>query len=145
MLVLSILAKFAGPQLGKQFSNFSFRILSDVPDLRDGWVVRFRDPFPNSTTRVLKIDAVLTQFGHRVRGFGHVQGEPNDPFEYSGTVRRNAFFGEFRRKNRSILAGTGTFVVKIVASGREMNGRCSWYDSDLDRVWSSRYDWSRWL
>ncbi len=141
--VLSILAKLAGAELRARLSRLSLWLLPDTPALGGAWVVRFLDPLSSGTSRVLKIDAVLTQFGRRVQGTGHVQGEPGDPFEYRGWIRRNAFSGEFRRKNRSVLAGTGTFVVKIAAAGHEMEGRCGWYDSDLDGVWSSRYKWSR--
>jgi len=140
---LSILAKLAGSELRSRLSRLSLWLLPDTPALRGAWVIRFRDPLASGASRILKIDAVLTQFGRRVQGSGHVQGEPGDPFEYRGWIRRNAFSGEFRRKNRSVLAGTGTFVLKIAADGLEMEGRCGWYDSDLDGVWSSRYFWNR--
>ncbi len=139
--MLSILAKSASAELSSRLSRFSLWILPDTPALAGAWVVRFRDPLPGGASRVCKIDAVLTQFGRRVQGSGHVQGEPGDPFEYKGWIRRNAFFGDFRRRNRNILAGTGTFVVKIAADGSDMTGRCGWYDSDLDAVKSSPYEW----
>jgi len=142
-LLLSILAKPAGAELRARLSRASLWLLPDTPTLNGAWVIRYRDPLPGGASRVHKIDAVLTQFGRRVQGSGNVQGEPGDPFEYQGWIRRNAFFGEFRRKRHSVLAGTGTFVVKIAADGQAMQGRCGWYDSDLDAVWSSRYEWTR--
>lgn len=141
--ILSILAKLAGPLLRSRLSRLSLWLIPDTPRLAGAWVVRFRDPLSNGGSRVCSIDAVLSQYGRRVQGTGNVQGEPGDPFEYRGWIRRNTFFGEFRRKNQGVLAGTGTFVVKIAADGREMEGRCGWYDSDLDAVWSSRYEWVR--
>lgn len=141
--ILLILAKMAGSTLRSQLSRLSIWLLPDTPALAGAWVIRFRYPLPGGASRVCKIDAVLTQFGRRVQGIGHLQGDPGDPFEYRAWIRRNAFFGEFRRKNRSIIAGTGTFTLKIFANGQTLDGRCGWYDSDLDSVWSSRYDWSR--
>ena len=141
--ILSILAKPAGTALRSRLSRLSLWFLPNTPALAGAWVVSFRNPLPGGASRIQKIDALLMQFGRRVQGSGHVQGEPGDPFEYQGWIVRNAFFGEFRRKTQNVLAGTGTFVVKISADGRELRGRCGWYDSDLDAVWSSRYEWVR--
>ena len=58
-------------------------------------------------------------------------------------IRRNAFFGEFRLKNRGLLASTGTFVLKVAADSQQMEGRCGWSDSDNGGVWSAHYEWSR--
>ena len=140
---LSILAKPAGAELRARLSRLSLWLLPDTPALGGAWVIRFRDPLPGGASRVRRIDALLNQYGRRVHGTGHVQGEPGDPFEYRGWIRRNAFYGEFRRRNRGVLAGTGTFVVKVAADGHRMLGRCGWYDSHLDAVWNSRYEWSR--
>lgn len=141
--VLSILAKAAGPALKARLSDLSLWFLPDTPRLASAWVVRFRDPLPRGGSRPQLLDVVLKQYGRRVTGSGHVQGEPGDPFEYRGWIRRNAFYGEFRRKNKSVLAGTGTFVVKIAADGESMDGRCAWFDSEIDGPWSSRYRWER--
>lgn len=74
---------------------------------------------------------------------GHVQGEPGDPFVYRGSIKRNVFYGSFSRKDSPVLAGTGTFVLKILSDSRRLEGRCSWYDKILDDVWSSGYAWTR--
>ena len=63
--------------------------------------------------------------------------------QLAGRIKRNVFYGSFYRKNERILAGTGTFVLKIIADSRKMVGRCTWYDSLLDDVWSSSYVWLR--
>lgn len=140
---LSLLGKAAEPALRSRLSDLACWIVPDAPRLAGAWVVKFRDPLPGGGARVRCIDAELTQYGRLVHGTGHLQGEPGDPFQYRGWIKRNAFHGEFRRRSRSVLAGTGTFVLKIAADGEKMEGRCGWYDSGLDDVWSSNYLWRR--
>jgi hypothetical protein len=53
------------------------------------------------------------------------------------------FYGTFKRTDSHILAGTGTFVLKISANSRDMTGHCTWYDNALDDVWASEYVWTR--
>lgn len=89
------------------------------------------------------IDARLEQYGCFIIGIGHVQGEPGDPFQYHGVIKRNVLYGRFRRKDSNLLAGTGAFVVKMSTDLREMTGQCSWYENSIDGVWDSGYIWTR--
>ena len=141
--VLALLARIATPLLARQLSQLSLRLLPNVPRLAGAWVLRFRDPQPSGHTRVIAVDAVLSQFGRSLSGTGHIQGQPGDPFEFHGSIKRNVVFGSFWRSNAHILAGTGTFVLKISADSRLLTGRCTWYDSLLDDAWSSQYVWTR--
>jgi len=116
--------------------------MADVPRLAANWVIHFDDPCPGGF-RPAAIDTSLLQFGHQIQGTGHLQGHPGDPFEFRGLIKRNVFYGSFYRKDAHLLAGTGTFVLKIAADSRSMIGHCIWYDSLLDDVWSSKYVWTR--
>jgi len=66
-----------------------------------------------------------------------------DTFTFHGTIRRNVLYGSYQRDDAHNLAGTGTFVLKIVAHSRAMEGQCLWYDGGLDAVWASGYGWRR--
>ncbi len=141
--VLAVLARVLAPGLQRRVVRLCARLVSDVPQLGSAWVVRFDDPTRNGSSRPVAIDATLDQFGRFVRGRGHIHGEPGDPFIYRGVIKRNAFYGTFRRVDSHVLAGTGTFVLKISANSRHMTGNCTWYDNVLDDVWSSPYTWNR--
>jgi|GEM_PF-4120831 len=141
--VLAFLASALTPALGKQLGRLSGFVVSDVPQLEAKWVVKFSDPTTSLRQNSVKIDATLQQFGRFVLGNGHVHGEPHDPFVYWGVIKRNAFYGSFRRKDSRILAGTGTFLLKISANSKSLTGHCSWYDNVVDDVWSSEYEWAR--
>jgi len=140
---LAGLARLLTPAISRQLSRLSTRLVSDVPRLASTWAVRFDDPTRIGGLRPTGIDATLQQFGRIVRGIGHVQGEPGDPFIYRGIIKRNAFYGSFRRVDSHVLAGTGTFVLKISSNSRQMTGQCTWYNSQLDDVWTSSYAWTR--
>lgn len=140
---LSLIARIATPALARYFSQFAIRLTPSLPHLGGPWVLRFLDPRLNAKARPLAVDVVLQQFGRWLRGTGHIQGQPGDPFDFRAQIKRNALFGSFQRRDAHILAGTGTFVLKISADSRLLTGRCTWYDSLLDDVWSSQYVWTR--
>lgn len=141
--LLALIAHAVSPALRRQLARVCSFAVSDVPRLDAKWVIKFRDPSTSIRHDALKIDASLQQFGRFILGDGHVHGEPHDPFVYWGVIKRNAFYGSFRRKDWRILAGTGTFVLKISADSRRLSGQCSWYDNVLDDVWASEYEWTR--
>jgi hypothetical protein len=141
--VLALVARVVTPGLGRQLSRLCGFIVGDVPQLGATWVVDFTDPAYSQGQRPVSIDANLQQFGRFLKGTGHIHGEPGDPFVYWGIIKRNAFYGTFSRKDSKVLAGTGTFILKISANSRQLQGYCSWYDNLLDDVWTSQYQWSR--
>ena len=137
----SLLAGLATPHFQKILERWATSIEDDVPRIGSTWVVHFRNPGTRRTARPALIDAHLHQFGRRVSGIGFIQGEPAIPFRYEGVIRRNVFYGTFKRKDSHVLTGTGTFVLKIAADSSRMAGRCTWYESRIDDVWSSGYVW----
>lgn len=141
--LLALVAAVVSPAAQNMLERWARSLAGDAPRVGGAWVVRFSYPFPGRGRRRAKIDARLRQFGRRVQGVGFLQGDPGDPFQYEGFIRRNALFGTFRRKDAQMLAGTGTFLLKIAADCSRMSGRCAWYQSRIDDVWSSRYDWRR--
>lgn len=141
--VLLLLARAASPALGRWFSRIATRLAGDVPDLSAHWEARFEWPTATGKTRPSGLDITLTQYGRFVRGAGHVQGEPGDPFVYSGTIRRNVLYGTFKRRDAHVLAGTGAFTLKINSSSKRMDGFAVWYASRHDQVHSSPYRWER--
>lgn len=141
--LLALLARLIAPALQSELSWLASSLSADLPLINAAWCVRFRDVRASGILYSRGIDATLYQFGRRVWGVGHVQAEPGDPFEYRGIIRRNVFYGTFRRKDARILAGTGTFILKIRADSQLMEGRCTWFDSDIDDVRSSAYVWTR--
>lgn len=141
--VLALLARVLTPAFQRQIARLCLRLAADVPQVGTAWVVRFTEPWRSGRSRSRAIDAVLQQFGRFVRGDGHVQGHPGDPFEYRGVIKRNVFYGTFRRRDAHVLAGTGTFVLRISADSRSMTGYCTWYDNLIEGVWSSKYVWGR--
>ena len=142
-ILLALLARVLTPALQRQVIRLCIHLAGDVPQLGTAWVVRFSNPTRSGSARKVSIDATLQQFGRYVRGRGHIQGEPGDPFIYKGVIKRNTFYGSFRRIDSHILAGTGTFVLKISPDSRRMSGHCTWYDNLMDDVWSSQYLWVR--
>ena len=141
--LIELLAKLATPALERQLSRLATHLNSDVPQLEAAWVARFRDPLGAGESQVLAIDATLSQFGRRLHGIAHIQGHPGDLFDFQGFIKRNVFYGSFHRRDAHILAGTGTFILKIHADSHSMKGHCTWYDSLLDDVWHSEYEWNR--
>ena len=141
--LLALAARILTPKFQEGIRRLCIHLVADVPQLGTAWVVRFRDPCRNRYSQTRSIDARLQQFGRFLWGTGHFQGEPGDPFKYQGIIKRNVFYGSFRRRDSHILAGTGTFVLKISADSGRMTGHCTWYDNLLDDVWFSRYLWIR--
>ena len=141
--LFSFLARLVSPAVQYLLERWATNLAGDVPRIGVAWVVRFQEPIAIKGSRLNLIDTRLRQFGRRVWGVAYVQGEPGDPFRYDGFIRRNVFYGTFRREDAHVLAGTGTFVLKIAADSRIMTGRCTWYHSQIDDVWSSKYVWVR--
>lgn len=141
--LLAALARALSPAFQRQLVRLCTRLVADVPQLGTAWVIRFSEPSRLAGPDSAAIDAELRQYGRFVRGRGHRQGEPGDPFEYRGVIKRNVLYGSFRRTDPRILAGTGTFVLKISPDSRRLTGHCTWYDNLLDDVWSSTYAWTR--
>lgn len=141
--LLSLVAQSLGPASRRQLSKLSLAISRDVPRIGTTWAVRFDDPTPKGVVRNRGIDASLQQYGRHIRGIGHIQGEPADIFQYEGIIKRNVFFGTFWRRDSHVLAGTGTFVLKVSPDSKQLSGQCSWYDNILDDAWSSDYEWTR--
>lgn len=142
VLLLEGIAKIGWPRLRLRLARLAARILPEIPMLSGPWVVSFYDPDP-SDARPITVDATLRQFGRHVYGVGHIQGQHGDGFSFNGVIRRNVFYGSFARLNEHVLAGTGTFVLKILARSDKLVGSCIWYDGQLDRAWSSPYLWER--
>jgi len=143
VFVLEALARAAWPSLRKRIARVVCDLLPDVPDLEGQWVAIFINPTKKQGTKRLSIDANLVQLGRSVSGTGHVRGNAGDLFHFQGTIKRNVFFGTFARRDAQVLAGTGTFVLKVMADSKALHGHCMWYDATLDGVWSSAYDWKR--
>ncbi|MBI5934735.1 MAG: hypothetical protein HY867_13600 [Chloroflexi bacterium] len=141
--LLALVARVLTPSFQRQLARLCVHLVADVPQLGTAWVVHFAEPCLPCGSRPNAIDATLHQFGRFLSGTGHLQGEPGDPFEYRGIITRNVFYGTFKRTDAHVVAGTGTFVLKISANSHRMTGHCIWYESLLDDVWSSEYVWSR--
>jgi hypothetical protein len=141
--LLALAARVLTPAFQRQLARLCVHLFNDVPLLDAAWVVHFHDPSPTDAFTPRTIDAQLNQFGRFITGNGHIQGEPGDPFQYRGVIKRNVLYGTFRRKDSHVLAGTGTFVLKISPNSRSMRGHCTWYDNDLEDVWISPYIWTR--
>lgn len=145
--VLTYLAAAAAraltPAVQRKMIQLFLALAMDLPKLSGPWVIEFNELAPDGSVRLTAIDAELLQFGRYVRGRGHLQGEPGDPFEYQALIKRNVLYGSFRRSKGNMLAGTGTFVLKISADSRRLLGHCTWYDNLLDDVWSSSYTWTK--
>lgn len=140
---IAVLARLLSPALRRHLSRQLARISGELPQLGGVWAVHFENPACYGRKVRRAIDAELEQFGQFVYGTGHLHGEPGDPFEYRGFVKRNAVYGFFRRKDSNILAGTGTFVLKVSPDTQKMAGHCTWYDNPLDDVWASAYRWTK--
>lgn len=141
--LLALLARVLTPTFQRQIARLCIHLVADVPRLGSAWVVEFRQPCRSGGSKPSGIDARLEQYGRFLQGNGHFQGEPGDLFDYRGIIKRNVFYGTFRRRASHVLAGTGTFVLKISPNSRRMTGYCTWYDNVLDDVWSSKYVWIR--
>ncbi len=143
VLILEAIGRLLLPWFRPQLARLAHRLLSDLPILEGHWVVGFDDPSSEGERVPTTVHVELIQFGRRVNGSGHLQCSPHDSFTFSGTIRRNVFFGSYWRDDEHVLAGTGTFVLKIIAHSRELRGHCIWYDGLLEDVWNSSYVWRR--
>lgn len=143
LTVIAMLAKASSPWIQRAIIAIAGRFDSDTPQIGTHWTANFLDPDAGRNKHARTVEISLNQLGRSVWGQGHLQGRPNDPFEFKGTIKRNAFYGSFRRTNSHVLAGTGAFVLKISANTRFLTGHCSWYDSEVDDVWSTEYRWHR--
>ncbi|MBI1784431.1 hypothetical protein HYR69_04740 [Candidatus Sumerlaeota bacterium] len=140
--VLSALAKFVTPALERQLAALATELVTDVPRVSGPWVIRFQWPRPMGG-RPETIDATFKQFGREVRGTGQIRGRPAELYRYHARVKRNVLYGTYARKDRHVLAGTGSFTLKINPNSKQMSGYCAWYDSHIDDVWLSTYSWNR--
>jgi len=141
--ILRLLAKLVSSSLERRLEAWSARLTPDLPRLSGGWVVGFSYPKPLRGRGRDRINLTFKQFGARIDGVGHVEGMPDDPLVYEGRINRNVLYGTVRRKNRGVLAGLGTFVLKIGSDSRTLVGTCAWYQSRKDGVWASRIRLSR--
>jgi len=143
VVLLDGVARLVGRALEARLARVALLLAGDAPQLDGPWVVEFDDPTPGGGRKRSRVHVRLKQFGHRVRGTGHLERSPTDTFTFHGTIRRNVLYGSYQRDDAHNLAGTGTFVLKIVAHSRAMEGQCLWYDGGLDAVWASGYGWKR--
>jgi len=141
--ILLSLSKILAPKTGAALARLATQFSSDLPDLNAPWVIRFRWPAGAGRSQAARIDVTIRQFGKFIRASGHPEGEPDALFEYTGTIRRNVVYGTFRRKDSHVLAGTGAFIIKILADNRTLAGSCAWYASRPDAVWRSPHVWRR--
>lgn len=140
--LLEVLARASGPLIKWVLQRGACALKPDVPRLAGHWIARFRDP-QGSRSVPVAIEATLTQRGRRISGVAHLMGQPHDVFTFDGTVKRNVFYGSYARLDSHVLAGTGTFVLKVAATSKKLSGHCIWYDAILDDVWVSPYSWER--
>lgn len=144
VLVLKLIARLTGPLLERRLARLALRLLPDLPHLEDYWTLEFEEPPHRGNKRTKRrVIMKLSQFGRNLGGIGHFQRSPQDSFTFTATIRRNVLYGSFSRSEHHILAGTGTFVLKIGAHSRRLEGHCLWYDGLLDTVWASPYRWKR--
>jgi hypothetical protein len=139
---IEIVALFVWPRLRHRLSVIASDLMPDLPELGGHWVAHFQDPTP-AGPQPLAVEVELQQFGRSLRGEGRILAQPGDVFDFRGTIRRNVFFGSFARHDSRVLAGSGAFVLKIVADSKHLRGSCLWYDGSLDDVWVSPYRWQR--
>lgn len=141
---LGFLATLLTPGLLRWIVSVSQRYSdSSIPRVAGAWTVRFNEPTGRRGVVARAIDAELQQCGRYIHGRGHLQGNGGDPFRYQGMIKRNVLYGTFQRLDSHVLAGTGTFVLRISADSNTFVGQCTWYDNHLDNVWSSEYRWIR--
>ena len=140
--VLQLVAACVWPRLRERLAVIAYDLLPDLPELSGQWVAHFHDPTPEGSA-LLAVEVNLKQFGRSLRGEGRVLAQPDAAFNFRGMIRRNVFFGSFARQDTRVLAGTGAFILKIIADSRNLRGSCLWYDGGLDDVWVSPYSWRR--
>lgn len=140
--ILQLIAAFVWPRLRERLALIAQELLPDIPELAGYWVAHFEDPTPNGRA-VMSVEICLRQFGRSLRGQGRILAQPYEAFNFHGSIRRNVFFGSFARQDTRVLAGTGAFILKIIADSRHLRGNCLWYDGSLDDVWVSPYHWQR--
>lgn len=143
VLLLEMTARFVAPRAEEKLARFACRLLPDVPLLSGHWTVEFRDPLPTGDSQAACLLVQLDQFGRRMTGRGFLRDQPSETFVFHATIRRNVLYGSYRRNDPHVLGGTGTFVLKITALSRRLEGQCLWYDALLDDVWVSPYSWNR--
>ena len=114
-------------------------LLSAPPRIEGDWEATFIEPDGTSKTA----QVTLKRLGRSIHGHGFITGSGTDPFTFTGRVERHALIGSFSRRRRRVLAGSGTFVLKILADDDEMRGACIWYDKDADEPWKCTYVWKR--
>jgi hypothetical protein len=133
-----------GPLLEDRLAQWALRLLPDLPKLGNAWwTLEFYDPTASGTKKRQRVNVELKQFGSKIQGLGYLYRQPEDRFSFEGRLRRNVFQGTFQRDDHHVLAGTGSFVLKILAHSRQLQGYCLWYDGLLDQVWASEYHWKR--
>jgi len=140
--VLQLIAALAWPRLRERLSIMAQELLPDLPELAGYWIAHFEDPTPTGRA-VMSVEICLQQVGRSLRGQGHILAQPGETFNFQGAIRRNVFFGSFARQDTRVLAGTGAFILKIIADSKHLRGNCLWYDGSLDDVWVSPYHWQR--
>ena len=140
---LSILASIiAGiiilPSTVRFLSNASSNLLGDFPKIEGDWEVEFTEHDGSDK----KIELTIERFGKSVKGSGHIVGNSVDPFIFRAVLKRQVLVGNFRR-SRSVLAGTGSFLLKISADEKSMCGHCCWYENNIENICSSNYKWTK--
>lgn len=144
-----LVANFFSPA----FSMWVLRIFSSLLysadpgrcDLTGTWEHTYLEPTPGAPNglRTVKERVELNQLGVTVTGTGITDIDRRE-FTYSMRVSRSMVFGSYnKRGQRGNITGSGMVQLVVDASCGQMEGQATWFDTDTQRIESSKVSWRR--
>ncbi|WP_418118297.1 hypothetical protein [Variovorax sp. 350MFTsu5.1] len=148
-IVSGLVANFFSPAFSEWVVRSMSRLLhwadKERFDLTGIWEQTCLEPTPGEPTvlREVKERVELRQLGVTVKGEGATTIDPRN-FTYTMRVTRSMVFGSYnKRGQRGNITGSGMIQLILNGGSTQMDGYATWFDSDTDKIESSKVTWRR--
>lgn len=143
----SIIFTIAGavlPTFGKYGRKLYEHLFQGLPFIATGmWKTTYRC-IQNGSTEIEAFEIVeLYRSGRQIRGVAQMHTTMNRKWVLKGELCGRYWVGRVYAADRHPLLGSGVFQLKVSEDGMTMEGYMLWYDSALDRIYSTTYVWKK--
>lgn len=130
------------PHLGKRGRAFYDRLFYGLPFIKEGkWKATYRYIKEGSAEVEAAEIVEVSKTGRWVIGVAQMYTPMHRKWELRGEFRGRYWAGRVYAADRKTLSGSGVFQLKVFENGKVMEGFMLWYDSALDRIYSTPYIW----
>ena len=146
-----ILIKLAGavivgaclPYLGSWVVAAYDRLFRDLPYIKGTWETKYKFLKDGEHLVDASETGKIERKGRRAKALMRMEGDAKREWVLEGEIRGRYWAGTVFAADRKTLSGSGVFQLKVSENGKRMDGYMSWYDADLDKVYSTEYAWKK--